>query len=130
MAFCNASLSNSLVPTKSTPAIVGRSSTTTTQDVAIGFEADVFKKPQGKQRANRCGPLVVVVFIANTQRHGARTRCTCFDTLQAFDADVLDLERLESPSPLGQTEQRSNRRGSARAKSIKREFHVRSRRQH
>ena len=99
------------------------------QDVAIGFQADVFKKPQGKQRANRSGPLVVVVFIANTQRHGGE-HGTCFDTLQAFDADVLDLERLESPSPLGQTEQRSNRRGSARAKSIKREFHVRSRRQH
>ena len=57
MAFCKASLSNSLVPTNSTLAMVGRSSTTTTSTLPFASRRTSLKSPNANKARIAAAPL-------------------------------------------------------------------------
>ena len=93
------------------------------QHIAIGLQAHILEQAQGKQGANCCCAFVIVVVITDTQRDGREDR-PGLHTLQPFDTNVLNLERLQCPSCLGCTEQGCNGSSRANAKSIFCEFHL------
>src|SRR6218665_35209 len=95
MVFFSVSLSNSRVPAKFTSAIVGRSCTTTTstlplafpptsphkpnpnnppnhphhQPIATGLQPHIREQTKPEQRTDRGRPFLVVVVVADAQRH-------------------------------------------------------------
>ena len=92
------------------------------ENVAGRFQAHVLEKPQGKQRADGRSALVIVVIVAHAQRHGSEDGSR-FHALQAFHADVLNLERLQGPRSVGNKYHGCNGRGGAHAKASDVFFH-------
>ena len=92
------------------------------EHAAHGFQAHVLEQAQGKQRADRGSALLVVVFVAHAQGNGREHR-SGFNALQAFHADVLDLEGVERPGSLGGKDHGCNGRHGARTEAMELFFH-------
>ena len=84
------------------------------EHVAVGFEAHVLEQAQSEQRTDRGRAFFVVVIITHTQGDG-RKNGTRFHPLQTFDADVLDLERLQCPGGVGRKNHGGQGRSGTRA---------------
>jgi hypothetical protein len=67
------------------------------RDAAVDVDAHVLEQPGGEEGTQCRGTLLVAVGVADAKRqrgeHGAR-----IGALQAFDADVLQIEGLDRPN--------------------------------
>ena len=69
------------------------------QHVAIGFQTHVLEQAQRKQRTNGRSTFFIAVVIAHTQGHGSKHGAG-LHPLQTFNANILNLEGLQSPCRL------------------------------
>ena len=92
------------------------------QHIAAGLQAHILEESQTEQRTDCGSAFFVVVVVTDPQGHGCKHGAG-LHTLQAFHANVLHLEWLQSPCRIGDKNHGGNGRCSAHAQAIDVFFH-------